>query len=660
MVKLESINNIYKTHSQYDKIYFVVNNLKTSPDFDYKQMKNLAPSNELSYKQYNMSKKGMLNKYTFNNWYTKEFLNSVVGNTGFVKNLGEILEEDKKGNVAIVGFGADESLSHRSIIGGILKGFGADVHAENDYDDYFYEFVSVCEDKGLSLSLTEQQEAAYAMRKYKDTASIGFILDSDNIDDFTKNVLNESIENNKFIFISNDGGGVQLKEYLDNADYENYYVMDDIKGKASGYIMNASKQIYIASDKSMDRYIEEEVFANNLNDTSIFENMLVRDKKYFRFYNQTDNSLCIENEPEAEIYTKSYSRENNDRQVKSDMLRTNRYDITNVFSSDTFIRKAQRFADFTLDLLNNSAFEVKDIFDKPSKEILSEGMTKVFDNGDTIRNELAKILHNFNINSRYKKDLYDVEALKNEYKRYAYDGLAKNLKASGSSDYSEYEFDSDFMTDFSNNNLRALSIDNFNLESGFFKLRMPCDKYTLFDDIEFDSEVDKKYVDVTAVVDETDDYYSISFGSASMCFTPSGSDKSYEASRPMNTIYLEKGKTLSDGAYMRDAFGEQHPIVFSSDNMNIINAFVYINSSNPDIKRKKGTASEYIVGSDTEDKTKDGMDIKRSGYWTTVRRKSDDGYESRFNYVSTTYEEPMEDEPDISEDVSEKQDLELE
>lgn len=132
MVTITSILNV--NYGLYDEVWAIVRFLKyTNPRI--RHVPELSPSWQLFKTYLSLKNKGQWNEETFRTMYVPRFLMEMRG-----KVQQDLLNElfNTKKHICLVCFCPDESLCHRSIVGGMLQGAGAVVHGLSaDYSYYF-------------------------------------------------------------------------------------------------------------------------------------------------------------------------------------------------------------------------------------------------------------------------------------------------------------------------------------------------------------------------------------------------------------------------------------------------------------------------------------------------------------------------------------------
>lgn len=107
-----------------------------------KQLSVLSPSNELFQWCCNMQASGNWNEDSFQQYFLPQFLQEM--NSKEARHaLNQIVKLDRAGKIVVLNsFFKDESLCHRSILGGMLQGVGCNVVMESgkDYSNYYRLF----------------------------------------------------------------------------------------------------------------------------------------------------------------------------------------------------------------------------------------------------------------------------------------------------------------------------------------------------------------------------------------------------------------------------------------------------------------------------------------------------------------------------------------
>lgn len=123
MIRIDRIGNI--KHQDFDKCYAIVRSM-SKPINGFEQLSVLSPSWSLFKSYRNLAEFGQWNKSTFDQFYVPPFLWQ-MHSTNARCALNQLFFESKAKNIALVCFCVDETLCHRSIVGGLLEGAGAEV-----------------------------------------------------------------------------------------------------------------------------------------------------------------------------------------------------------------------------------------------------------------------------------------------------------------------------------------------------------------------------------------------------------------------------------------------------------------------------------------------------------------------------------------------------
>ena len=138
MIYITSISNAKR--GEYDATYAIVRSMK-NPSAWITQMPELSPEWNLFKKYLELRDDGNWNKKSFREIYVPEFIKSIKNNPAAVSWLNELYRLDQKEgkNICLVCFCKDETLCHRIIIAGLLRGIGCNVKTDtkNDYSVYY-------------------------------------------------------------------------------------------------------------------------------------------------------------------------------------------------------------------------------------------------------------------------------------------------------------------------------------------------------------------------------------------------------------------------------------------------------------------------------------------------------------------------------------------
>lgn len=150
MITLISLHNETALHG-FDLTYAIVRSYHPNCSSDVIfQMADLAPSWEL-YKWYLKQKEaGRWCKELFEEQYVPRFVAELI-NPGATKGLNKLFSLSKENSIAVGCYCFKEDTCHRSIVGGILLGAGADVRCPKEYIKYHAMYVEALMRRGEPL-----------------------------------------------------------------------------------------------------------------------------------------------------------------------------------------------------------------------------------------------------------------------------------------------------------------------------------------------------------------------------------------------------------------------------------------------------------------------------------------------------------------------------
>lgn len=111
------------------------------PPLEYTHVPELSPSNDLLEFYLDHMRNGTWNYEVFFNSYMPRFIKELQ-NDAASERLSFLEEESRKRDIALFCFCENETLCHRSIIGGILKGMSADIECPDDYLKYYNYYIN--------------------------------------------------------------------------------------------------------------------------------------------------------------------------------------------------------------------------------------------------------------------------------------------------------------------------------------------------------------------------------------------------------------------------------------------------------------------------------------------------------------------------------------
>jgi uncharacterized protein YeaO (DUF488 family) len=136
MIRLASVREV-KQLSGFEIWYIVRSPKNLRFDENHKHVPELSPASQLFYSYLNAAKMGDWNAEWFAEHYVPNFLRQMKSDAAQEK-LSELVVRSQSEDIALVCFCSDESLCHRSIVGGILYNMGAycDPAIEAAYSKY--------------------------------------------------------------------------------------------------------------------------------------------------------------------------------------------------------------------------------------------------------------------------------------------------------------------------------------------------------------------------------------------------------------------------------------------------------------------------------------------------------------------------------------------
>ncbi len=128
--------------NRFEKWYIVRKLDEDIKNDDYKYAPQLSPSQQLFDMHRKYRDSGQWNQKTFIEKYVPVFLNEMKQSQP-ADDLKKLAELSKSKDIALCCYCDDERICHRSIVGGILKGLGAEIESSDDYLKY-YTMYSTC------------------------------------------------------------------------------------------------------------------------------------------------------------------------------------------------------------------------------------------------------------------------------------------------------------------------------------------------------------------------------------------------------------------------------------------------------------------------------------------------------------------------------------
>lgn len=142
MIHLENVYNVIQhTLNQYDQVWFITRDASEVQGFldAHSQVilhAELSPQPDLFRQYRELAKAGKWDKTLFDSFYVPRFLHDLSTNQEGLVLLNELKTRGKEKDIALACFCEDESMCHRSIVGGILQNIGANISCPVQYKKY--------------------------------------------------------------------------------------------------------------------------------------------------------------------------------------------------------------------------------------------------------------------------------------------------------------------------------------------------------------------------------------------------------------------------------------------------------------------------------------------------------------------------------------------
>lgn len=139
MITVCKISDVHR--GEYDRVYCIMRYFHGGCNWIIHNP-SLAPSSKIFSAYRRAKEEGRWDEDYFKSNYVGAFLQEMLSDEARVALQYHAAEGDKK-NIALVCCCPDESMCHRSIIAGLLKGMGADVRTESgrDYLEYYQQYL---------------------------------------------------------------------------------------------------------------------------------------------------------------------------------------------------------------------------------------------------------------------------------------------------------------------------------------------------------------------------------------------------------------------------------------------------------------------------------------------------------------------------------------
>lgn len=137
MLKIDNLDNV--SQNEGFKHYAIVRSYK-DPKPNVIQMSTLAPSIGLYHQYLEWRDDHEWNYEKFTNEYVPRFIKELKSDQYGINALAMLYDESFKQNIALYCFCPVEQRCHRSIVGGILLGSGANIQCDPEYAKYWQMF----------------------------------------------------------------------------------------------------------------------------------------------------------------------------------------------------------------------------------------------------------------------------------------------------------------------------------------------------------------------------------------------------------------------------------------------------------------------------------------------------------------------------------------
>ncbi|MBQ9156262.1 MAG: DUF488 domain-containing protein [Eubacterium sp.] len=134
-------NILHLNPCEYDEVWVICHSVEEIRDMidnnkNVFHVPELAPSKELFERYRALVHLDRWDREAFLKYYVPTFLENIQRNDEAIKLLKHLVNESEEKNIMLTCFCEDESICHRSIIGGILKNFGASIICNPEYEVY--------------------------------------------------------------------------------------------------------------------------------------------------------------------------------------------------------------------------------------------------------------------------------------------------------------------------------------------------------------------------------------------------------------------------------------------------------------------------------------------------------------------------------------------
>ena len=150
------LRSVLQVDPEMDSYYIVRNPGKTNFTHGNKYwIPELSPSKDL-FMGWKSTHKGKSEEEDFRDNYVPKFLNELIDSQKAKDKLNELYKDSFRKDIQLVCFCTDEKTCHRSIIGGLLKGAGANIECFQSYSKYWDIYQKIKENRKKADKETEE------------------------------------------------------------------------------------------------------------------------------------------------------------------------------------------------------------------------------------------------------------------------------------------------------------------------------------------------------------------------------------------------------------------------------------------------------------------------------------------------------------------------
>lgn len=121
--------------------WLIVRSLRDTPPAYGRQVSVLSPSRDLFYKYLRLKDVGLWDSNAFRTIYVPRFIDELIASDAAQSHLAYLVFYGGKRDITLTCFCTDERYCHRSIVGGILLGMGANIQCNPEYHKYYDYYI---------------------------------------------------------------------------------------------------------------------------------------------------------------------------------------------------------------------------------------------------------------------------------------------------------------------------------------------------------------------------------------------------------------------------------------------------------------------------------------------------------------------------------------